>query len=83
MRRGLLLAKGVRIKVQAPYWGVRRQLQDQEGLFSASGLKRVLSSVQGVCMQIVQTCARGLTGWAFRGAFGGQPDVLLAIEVAT
>ena len=55
MQLGLLLAKGVRVKVQAPYWGVRRQLQGQEGLFSGSGLKGVLSDLQGHQTRCVHT----------------------------
>ena len=55
MQLGLLLAKGVRIKVEATYWGVRRQLQGQEGLSAAQAWGWVLSNVQvtrpGVCIQ--------------------------------
>lgn len=71
MRLGLLLAKGVGIKVQTPYWCIRRQLQGQEGLFSGSGLKGLLCNVQGHTNKCVHTDGADLCSWSDRMGFPG------------
>ena len=72
MQLGLLLAKGVRIKVQAPYWRLWRQLQGQEGLFSSSGLEGVLSKM---CRSPGQVCTHrnctNLCSWSDGMGFPG------------